>query len=133
MEKPAKTLYTEMNDAKADDLVTAYHVCHSDKSQLIQANKTAGGVVGADPNVGAPSESECIKQVTTENAPWAKASPRAVIEFGVNDKPGYAGGSGYVVAVFSIQAKYLRKGSGSERGWCAYAAAPIVWLRQENV
>ena len=55
MEKE-NTLYTEMNDeVKADDWVTAYHVCPVSKAELIEGKKTAGGVDGPNPDIGAPT------------------------------------------------------------------------------
>lgn len=127
-----RTLYTEkVKGVDGDTWVKAYHVCPSSKADLIKCNLTAGGEVGARPDVGAPMESECLKQVEFERAPWAKAeltAPRTVVEFGVGQAPAYSGGPGSVVAVFQIQAKYLRWGSGTEGGWCAYLKAPIKWV-----
>ena len=121
------TLYTEMNRIDGEEYVKAYHVCPSSKADDIKTHLSAGGVTPVS-TTSAPTEKECVKQVEFERAPWAKPAPRAVIEFGVGGPPGYFGRSGDVCAVFKIKAKYLRWGSGTEGGWCAYPSAPIEWV-----
>jgi len=133
MAKIDGTLYTEMNGVDGDAWVKAYHTCPSSKADLIKTNLTAGGVQGGNPTLGAPSEKQCVKQVEFERAPWAKVTeePRVVVEFGVGSRPDYFGKSGSVCAVFEIQAKYLRRGSTAEGGWCAYPGVPIRWIGVE--
>lgn len=123
------TLYTEMQkDGNGESWVKAYHVCPSAKADLIKTNLTAGGEKKSDGALGAPKETECVNQVEFERAPWAKPSPRVVVEFGVGKAPAYKGRPGDVIAVFKIQAKNLRWGSASEGGWCAYPKTPIKWV-----
>jgi hypothetical protein len=125
------TLYTEMHDVDGNEYVKAYHMCPSSKADDIKTCNTAGGVSPPNRIGEAPTEAECIKQVEFERAPWAKptpSAPRVVVEFGVGEPPEYNGGPGYVCAVFEIQAKFLRWGSSSEGGWCAYPNIPIRWV-----
>ncbi len=126
---PRRTLYTEKMNVSGDSWVKAYHVCPSEKADKIKCNLTAGGEVGPVADIGAPTEQQCLDQVANERFPGSpETKPRTVIEFGVNEAPNYFGSGGSVVAVFEIQAKYLRWGSGSEGGWCAYPKAPIKWV-----
>ncbi|MEO1492991.1 MAG: hypothetical protein AAFV19_12635 [Pseudomonadota bacterium] len=127
------SLYTAIKKVDGETEVTGYHVCPAAKAREIKDRQTAGGVTPADPACGAPTDMQCITQVVTERAPWAKRedlppAPRPVVEFGVNEEPDYSGRSGDVVATFKIKAKYLRLGSVTEKGWCALKQAPITWI-----